>query len=136
MSKSAPPTWASALFEFSPLIEDVVRHLIEMSTVVARSCRITEANFFHDLRKTYDYLNDPKHRVAASALLLKHVDKTLWLNEEISFEQLATKRNFRYGEDNIASLKWLSAESIFPGVLFDPPKSNMYSIKLSIDPYN
>jgi len=133
---SAPPAWASALFKFSPSIEDVVRHLIEMSTVVARSCRISEASFFHDLRKTYDYLNDPKHSFTASPLLLKHLDKPIWLNEEISLEQLASATPFRSGAENIASLKWLSADSIFPGVLFDLPKSNMYSIKLSLEPYN
>jgi len=134
----APPLWGSALYDFSPSIEDVVLHLFELSTVVASKCRITEAKFFDDLRETYDYLQDPSRIGAASSLLLAHSDKPIWLNEDIALDRLASARSFQYSlrVDNVANLQWRSIDSLLYGVLFDHTKSNTYSIKLSLEPYN
>jgi hypothetical protein len=103
----------------------------------------------HTVRKDYDgaraggrllrrHLPCPRYcrRYEASSLLLALADKPIWLNEDISLEHLASAGSSQYRVDNVARLKWLSTESIYHGVVFDHPESNMYSIELALEPYN
>jgi hypothetical protein len=53
-----PPPWITQLLSFTPLAEQVVRHLVELATLVTPRCSPKDVQSFSDLEATYIYLND------------------------------------------------------------------------------
>ena len=134
-----PSKWVCSLFDFSPSVQDVVQHLVELATIVAGKCRITESDFYRDLANTYYYLNSTERATKASAIIMEnYANEKLWLNEDSPLDRIANvlaKRD-RLGVNNISDLQWLRSKSIVLGVGYDMEKTEIYSAKQSIVKYD
>jgi hypothetical protein len=130
VASGPPPRLFENIITFAPHIFEVAEHLVSMATNIALRCDISNADFFSDLRATYQYLNESRHLEAASQYLCKkHNDKKLWLNDDRGLE------NIHETAKQGASLNWLTARSILHGVPYDLPASGLYSAKRSIEEY-
>lgn len=123
---------------FVPDTFDVVEHLVELATTIAAKCLMSDECFYKDLDDTYKYLSRPTILSTASNYLRdKHNDKKIWLNEDISLEDLSKSSKERYQSTIVhpVSLNWLSAGSILHGVPYDVPSAKLYAAKASIERY-
>lgn len=116
---------------WAPHAVDVARHLIELATTVANECTARSTEFFSDLQRTYNYLNQTDNlQIASDYLRNHHADKTFWLNEEFpSGEQ------FRHPDRPISEMKWLKSNRIIHGVSYDIPRKGIYHSRGFLKPF-
>jgi hypothetical protein len=136
-----PAMWISQRFDFSPKVEDVIRHLVALATVVAPRCRVTEDDFYADLTATYQSLLNPGFNVRASQILKQqYPDAGVWLNDDDSLYtiSLTWKPSFcgmlTGSIDTIGSLLWLPANHFVQGISYDPAHCMLHPIKASLIP--
>lgn len=134
IAEIAPAPWTIRLFNFEPRVYDVAKHLVGLTTTVAKSCDIGEEMFYRDLRDTYDYLN--LHADAAGVILrTEFAGKELWLNEDDALESIPRSRSNRIFKRYVGSLNWLPSKSLMHGVPYDIAASKLYAVKYSIQEY-
>ena len=143
ITAESPAGWTKTLFSFRPTVIEVVKHLVELTTVVAPKCDLAEEEFFQDLKATYDYLNDHFRRHEAGTILKeKYEDKCVWLNEDCSLEDISKTRSqglslfSRSARGTVGSLNWLRTKALVHGVSYDTPTLGLYAVKSSIHGYD
>lgn len=137
--------WLVDLFDFSPTLEDVVKHLVDLATVVAPRCDIGENEFFKDLEVTYQHLSNPSNVQQAGQLLKRrYPDAPVWLNEASALGSLSlSQKPALFGLITkpkepivtIGSLCWLTANCILEDISYDVSHHNLHPLKVSIMPY-
>ena len=143
IAAESPSGWTKALFNFRPTVNEVVKHLVELATVVAPKCDLAEEDFFQDLKATYDHLNDNFIRHEAGTILReRYGDKHIWLNEDCSLEDISKTKSQglslfnRSARGTVGSLNWLRTKALVHGVSYDTPTLGLYAVKSSIHGYD
>lgn len=139
VASKPPPTWLSNIIDFGPTAAEVVKHLVELTTVVAQRCTLDDENFFTDLKATYEYLSHKNYIDESGTIILEHyADKALWLNEDGAIEDIAKGKKHglslfgRQSRGSVDSLNWKSTTSLVHGVTYDTPSCGLYAVKSSI----
>lgn len=129
-----PALWITRLFDFMPTVDQVVKHLVELATVVAPKCDLAEAKFFQDLKATYDHLSRPENiQQVIKIIKEQHSKDAVWLNEDVSLENISQLQRQNY--PSIGSLSWLAANRLVEGISYDVSHYNLHPIKTSVKPY-
>lgn len=139
-----PSLWITQLFSFIPSVEQVVRHLVQLATVVAPKCTLNNSQFFCDLEATYNHLNKAQICERAGAILKeRYPDENVFLNIPASLERMSRDRitlgDPRTGLGKISSpvdsLLWLPAKRAVQGLPYDEHRCRIYPPKESLEPY-
>lgn len=130
-----PSVDLTTLFNFEPVVKDVLKHLVDLTSMVGSRCRIGEKEFYEDLEKTYDWLNREDNRAAAGPLLKNQFRaNAVWLNEDAKLGNISQR-----GEGSVSrridSLAWRRAVSILDGISYDAPESDIFALKESLTGY-
>ena len=139
VASKPPTTWLSNIIDFRPTAEEVVKHLVELTTVVALRCTLDEVNFFTDLKATYEYLSH-KDYIDESGTIIheQYADKAIWLNEDGAIEDIPKGKKHGISlfggqsRSRIDSLNWKATTSLVHGVTYDTPSCGLYAVKSSI----
>lgn len=146
LPEHSPPAWITQLFNLYPNVQEVVKHLVDLTTVVAGRCDLVENEFFQDLQTTYQYLSQPGCLQEAGQILKQqYPDARVWLNAATPIDNISplpkhalcgliTEKPKERGV-TIGSLTWLPANRFVEGILYDASQRNLHPIKASLRPY-
>jgi hypothetical protein len=145
LPKYPPAGWIMELVDFSPTLNQVVNHLVDLATLVSPKCDLAEKEFFEDLKATYQYLSQPGLEQQVSGIIKEHyLNAPVWLNEGCPLEDISPLQKQRFcglisekksTGDTVDSLLWLPAKNLVEGIVYDASQYNLHHVKTSIIPY-
>ena len=145
LPKHPPAGWIIERFDFSPTLNQVVNHLVDLATLVSPKCDLAEKEFFEDLKATYRHLSRPDLQQLASEIIKGHYPNApIWLNEGSPLEDISPLQKQRFcglilekksTGATVDSLLWLPANHFVEGIAYDASQYNLHDVKTSVIPY-